>query len=254
MLRQKLCRIRQMADVEDLLKRCSVDSVVALFDEISEVLFWVKDCRHRVTDLNLAFAERVKMPRSEVIGKTDAELYFPEFAQIFMEDDRRVYQTGDPMRRKIELLSSRHAGVEWRSTTKLPLRDKHGTVVGTIGISRPLPNSVDALPIPYRAIGKIVEYAKTRLSYGVTVVDLASQASMSVATLERRFREHLRLSPRAFLGQLRVSLACELLRDTPLNMTEIALECGYDSPAAFSRAFRREMDVPPTEFRLRSRA
>lgn len=230
-----------------------MDSAVALFDELSDVLFWVKDASHRIAALNRAFAERVKLPRETILGQTDADLYYPELAQVFMEDDRRVFETGEPMRRKIELLTSRFGGVEWRSTTKLPVWDPNGQIIGTTGISRPLPNSADALPGPYRAIGQIVEYARGRLSDRVTVMDLAREAGMSIATLERRFREHLRLSPSAFLAQLRVTLACELLRDTPLNMTEIALECGYESPAAFSRAFRREMDQSPSGFRGRSR-
>ena len=88
----------------------------------------------------------------------------------------------------------------------------------------------------------------------MTVKEVAEQAGMSIATLERRFREHLRLSPRAFLAQMRLSQACQLLRDTPLNMQEIALECGYESPAAFSRAFRREMERSPSEFRQEVRS
>lgn len=242
-----------MDSAETMLANTSMDSAVALFDELSDVLFWVKDASHRIAALNRAFAERVKLPRETILGQTDADLYYPELAQVFMEDDRRVFETGEPMRRKIELLTSRFGGVEWRSTTKLPVWDPNGQIIGTTGISRPLPNSADALPGPYRAIGQIVEYARGRLSDRVTVMDLAREAGMSIATLERRFREHLRLSPSAFLAQLRVTLACELLRDTPLNMTEIALECGYESPAAFSRAFRREMDQSPSGFRGRSR-
>lgn len=242
-----------MDSAETMLANTSMDSAVALFDELSDVLFWVKDASHRIAALNRAFAERVKLPRETILGQTDADLYYPELAQVFMEDDRRVFETGEPMRRKIELLTSRFGGVEWRSTTKLPVWDPNGQIIGTTGISRPLPNSADALPGPYRAIGQIVEYARGRLSDRVTVMDLAREAGMSIATLERRFREHLRLSPSAFLAQLRVTLACELLRDTPLNITEIALECGYESPAAFSRAFRREMDQSPSGFRGRSR-
>jgi len=227
----------------------SIDSILALFDELDDVLFWVKDSSHRITALNRAFAERVKLPPFEILGKTDAELYYEELAQVFMDDDQRVLESGEPMRYKVELLTSRYSGVEWRNTTKLPVVNSDGRVVGTTGISRPLPNSSDALPGPYRAFGAIVEFARSNIGMRVTVKQIAEQAGMSIATLERRFREHLKLSPRAFLAQMRLSLACQLLRDTPLNMEEIALECGYESPAAFSRAFRREMGSSPSGFR-----
>ena len=232
----------------------SIGSILALFNQLDDVLFWIKDASHRITALNEAFAERVNLPPSVILGKTDSELYYEELAQVFMEDDQQVLESGEPIRNKLELLTSRYGGVEWRNTTKLPVVNLAGCVIGTAGISRPLPNSVDALPGPYRAFGEIVQYTRIKLSERVTVQEVAKQAGMSIATLERRFQEHLRMSPRAFLGQMRLTHACQLLRDTPLNMTEIALECGYDSPAAFSRAFRRKMERSPSEFRQFARS
>jgi len=243
-----------MANLEESLQQLPVDTVVALFNQLGDVLYWVKDEAHRITALNRAFAERVKLAPEEIIGKTDGELYYPELAAVFMADDRYVLETGNSVRRKIELLTSRHGGIEWRTTTKLPLRNPDGKVIGTTGISRPLPDSVEALPGPYRAIGKIVEFARVHLSERISVVDIARESGMSVATLERRFKEHFQLSPSGFLSQLRVSRACEFLRDTPLNITEIALECGYESPAAFSRAFRREAKQSPSDYRAASRS
>lgn len=242
-----------MEDLEDCLAQMPVSTVVTLFNHLEDVLFWVKDGAHRVIVMNRAFAERVKLEPNEILGKTDEELYYPEFAATFMADDRHVLNTGQAIRRKIELLASRHGGIEWRSTTKLPLFNRNGRVIGTTGISRPLPDSLEALPVPYRAVGKIVKYARERLSKSVTVAELARESGMSIATLERRFKRHFQLSPSRFLSQLRISHACELLRDTPLNMTEIALECGYESPAAFSRAFRRATSQPPSIYRAKSR-
>lgn len=243
-----------MKDFEDGFQQLPVATVVSLFNELGDVLYWVKDKTHRITALNRAFAERVKLAPEVIIGKTDEELYYPELAAVFMADDQYVLETGQTIRRKIELLTTRHGGIEWRSTTKLPLRNAQGEVVGTTGVSRPLPESVEALPGPYRAIGKIVEFARSHLSEHVSVGDIARESGMSVATLERRFKEHFQLNPSSFLSQLRVSRACELLRDSPLNITEIAVECGYESPAAFSRAFRREMRQSPSIFRASSRS
>lgn len=242
-----------MKDLDASLERLPVETVVTLFNQLGDVLYWVKDRQHRITALNRAFAERVKIAPAAIIGKTDAELYYPELASVFMADDRRVLETGQPMRRKIELLTSRHGGIEWRSTTKLPLRDSEGRIIGTTGISRPLPDSVESLPGPYRAFGEIVELARKHLSERISVADIARESGMSIATLERRFKEHIQVSPSSFLSQLRISRACDLLRDTPLNMTEIAIECGYESPAAFSRAFRRETNESPSGYRASSR-
>ena len=97
-----------------------------------------------------------------------------------------------------------------------------------------------------------MDYAREHLGDGVDVPQIARHAGMSVATLARRFRTHMRLSPGEFLAQLRISRACKLLTDSPLNVVEIAIDCGYESPSAFSRAFRRQMKMSPTAYRRRS--
>lgn len=225
------------------------ESLISLFQDLPDVLFWVKNVDLQIFALNSAFAERVNLPDSEILGKTDADLYFPDLARVFMADDRHVINTGEPIHRKFELLANRFGGVEWRSTTKLPLLDASGTVIGTTGISRPLDTRGDPLPAPYAAFANIVAYARDHVADGIEVPGIARHAGMSVATLSRRFREHMRLSPGEFLAQLRISRACKLLKDTPLNVTEVAMGCGYDSPSAFSRAFRRQMNMSPTAYR-----
>ncbi len=238
-----------MDKLPDILSTEALRAIIALFDDVSDVLFWYKDRRLRILALNNVFAERVNLSKEKVLGKTDADLYFTDMAQVFMADDRRVMRTGEPIRRKVELLANRFGGVEWRSTTKLPVRDARGAIVGTTGISRPLTGASGTLPPPYRAFGQIIDYCREHLSEGIGVEQMARHAGMSMATLARRFRQHLRLSPGEFLAHLRLSHACKLLADSPLNVTEIALECGYESPAAFSRAFHRQMQVSPSRYR-----
>jgi len=223
-------------------------SLLDLFEDFPRTLFWVKDRSLRIVRINRAFAERVNFGPDEIIGKTDADLYFPELARVFMADDRQVLRTGKGIHRKFELLANRYGGLEWRSTTKLPLR-RGDRIIGTTGISRPLDLGKDALPASYQALSRIVEHARDQLAGGIDVPAVARHAGMSVATLNRRFREHMRLSPGEFLAQLRISRACRLLRESPLNVMEIALDCGYESPSAFSRAFRRQMKMSPSAYR-----
>ncbi len=225
------------------------DGLIDLFNDLQDTLFWIKDARLRILAVNPAFAERVNIPENEIVGKTDADLYFPELARVFMADDRQVLESGRPIHRKYELLANRFGGVEWRSTTKVPLFNEAGQVAGTTGISRPLHNPGEHLPAPYAAFSHIVEYARQHLGEGVDVPRIARHAGMSVATLTRRFREHMRLTPGEFLAQLRISRACKLLADSPLNVAEIAGECGFADASAFSRAFRRQMRMSPSSYR-----
>ncbi len=231
------------------LLQCAIEPVLSLFNDVPEVLFWVKDRQCRILALNQTFAECVNLPKADILEKSDADLYFPEFARVFMEDDQRVMATGRAIHRKVELLANRFGEVEWRSTTKLPVQDNRGKVIGTAGISRAMTEAQEQMPAQYRAISQITRYCRQHMADGVDVASMAQGAGMSISTLTRQFKAHLRISPGEFLAQLRLSRACHLLTETPLNISEITFECGYESPAAFSRAFRRQMTMSPKDYR-----
>lgn len=232
------------------LLRQAPEALAELFDELPGVMFWVKDRQLRITHLNQAFANWVNKPKREILGCTDADLYFPELAKAFMADDRRVIETGESLHHKMELLANRLGEVEWRSITKLPIRDGRHRVIGTTGISMPGPyDAAASLPDRYDSISRIVRFARENVGEGVAVADIARHAGMSIPSLNRHFRRHLRISPGEFLAQMRVAKACRLLRETTMNVLEVGLEVGYTNAAAFSRAFHRQIGATPTDWR-----
>lgn len=231
------------------LSSLSAEDVCPLWGDLPDILFWIKDAQLRIQKLNSAFAERVQLPETDILGKTDADLYFPELAKVFMKDDLEVIRTGRSIHRKFELLANRCGGVEWRCTIKIPLRDKQGKIVGTTGISQPASTGKGDLPPDYAIFNRMVTFAQSRLGDGMDVPKLAQHVGISQATLQRRFQSHFGISPGEFLSQLRISITCQRLRESSLNITQIALESGYESPAAFSRAFRRQMGQSPREFK-----
>ncbi len=84
-----------------------------------------------------------------------------------------------------------------------------------------------------------------------TVAELARRVAVSRSALAARFPELLAISPIAYLTRWRIRLATNLLENPALSLTDVALRVGYDSESAFSRAFKREMDVPPALWRRR---
>ncbi|MGF1531088.1 MAG: helix-turn-helix domain-containing protein [Puniceicoccaceae bacterium] len=227
-----------------------VHALVQLVADLPETLFWVKNRRLELVAINQTFARRVKLPPEQVLGRTDAELYFSELARVFAADDLRVLETGEAIRGKYELLASPLGGLEWRLTSKFPVwHPASGEIIATTGISLPLDPFHRPLPSPYQTLGRLIETARHRLSEGLQVPQLASLAGMSIATLNRRFRQHFHISAGHFLQRLRLSKATQLLQVSPLNVSEVAIECGYESPAAFTRAFKRETGVSPSAYR-----
>ncbi|MEI9892410.1 MAG: PAS domain-containing protein [Chthoniobacter sp.] len=72
----------------------------------------------------------------EAYGKTDADFYGPEHAGEALYDERRLMESGQPLLGKVEYENLADGRRSWSLTTKLPLRDRQGRVVGTCGISR----------------------------------------------------------------------------------------------------------------------
>lgn len=82
-----------------------------------------------------------------------------------------------------------------------------------------------------------------------TVSKLASAVKQSRSNLSRRFGLLVGESPMRYLTNWRMQLAAQLLSTTDRRMAQIAETLGYDSEAAFSRAFRRAFALAPTEYR-----
>jgi AraC-like DNA-binding protein len=82
-----------------------------------------------------------------------------------------------------------------------------------------------------------------------TVDELAKEVGMSRAVLAKRFVDLVGQSPMQYLAGWRMHLARHLLRESNLDIGEIAGRVGYDSDAAFNRAFRRLVGAPPATWR-----
>jgi AraC-like DNA-binding protein len=87
-----------------------------------------------------------------------------------------------------------------------------------------------------------------------TVALLARRIGLSRTRLAERFRHFLGESPMAYLAKWRLKLGAEILQSTEHSVAEVAATVGYGSEAAFNRAFKREFDCPPAQFRRNHKA
>ncbi|MCK4917903.1 MAG: HD domain-containing protein [Candidatus Omnitrophica bacterium] len=115
------------------------DFLHGLFDNLPDAVYF-KDRKNRIIKVNKFYTKGTGMTEKDVIGKTDFDFFPYEQARIMAEDDNYVLRTGKPIVGKIEK-TFLPTGI-WNQviTTKLPMYDKFGNIIGTMGTTRDMSN------------------------------------------------------------------------------------------------------------------
>ena len=100
-----------------------------------------------------------------------------------------------------------------------------------------------------RVVGKALSLLHESPAHPWTVESLARQSGTSRSVLAERFAHYVGQTPMTYLARWRMALAANMLRGSSVSLTRVAEEVGYETDAAFSRAFRREFGQPPAAWR-----
>jgi AraC-like DNA-binding protein len=98
-------------------------------------------------------------------------------------------------------------------------------------------------------VGKALRLLHTDPIRDWTVEDLAREAGMSRSVLAQRFTDLVGETPMRYLATWRMQLAKQMMRDGTHNIQDVATRVGYESEAAFNRAFKRATGSPPATWR-----
>lgn len=224
-----------------------------LFDHAPDVAFFVKDSAGRYVAVNDSLIKRHGYRhKSQVLGRRPCDICPGDFGRLPAEQDAQVLRTGKPLIDHLEQQWYLPQQPVWCVTTKLPLRDAAGKVVGLIGISRDVRAPVDPRNIPVE-LAAALEGFENNLAEPVTPTILAQQAGLTPAKFARLIRRFFDLTPNQFLTQTRLAAAARLLRESDLIVANIAQACGFYDHSAFSRAFHSAMGVTPSAYREATR-
>jgi len=98
-------------------------------------------------------------------------------------------------------------------------------------------------------IEDVMQYIREHINEPLNREMLAAVAGFSVPHFHRVFTAHVGESAASYVRRLRLERAGRKLRMGAVNITEVALAAGYDTHAAFSKAFKQQFSLSPREFR-----
>ncbi len=233
-----------------VLTSLPVPALEALFDDMPEVAFFVKDRAGRYVCVNQSLVERCGLRnKRDLLGRRVHDFFAPDLARGYEAQDMAVLARGTSIRKRLELHRRAGGRMGWCLTTKLPLRDEAGEVAGVIGISRDVatPSASEHLP---RGVAEALEELGVRCGDArMSARMLASRAGMPAHRFARIVKRIFHLTPGQLISQARVGAAVHLLRTTKQSVAEIALASGFCDHSAFTRAFRVATGTTPTRFR-----
>ena len=98
-------------------------------------------------------------------------------------------------------------------------------------------------------VGGVLALLHRKPCHAWTVAELAAEAGTSRSVIAERFARFLGEPPLTYLARWRLQLAARLLQTTQKTVLHVASDVGYESEAAFNRAFKREFGLPPAQYR-----
>ena len=223
----------------------------ALFEHLPDVYYFVKDAEGRFVRANRAFVKLVHAAtEADVIGKRDHDFFPRGLAENYARDDRSVMESNQALIEKAELVRHADGSVDWFCTTKLPVLDAQQRAIGVCGITRDI-KQLSTSNARSTAWEPVLDIMLNQYASPLDTASLAARVGLSISQFNRQFRRRFHTTPRAYLTNVRLGVACHLLTTTELSMSEIALRTGFYDQSHFTNQFVKLRGVPPSKYRAR---
>lgn len=218
-----------------------------LFNELNDTYYFAKNKQGQFIYANKLLSERFQLSSAEsVFNKTDFDFFRLDIAEQIRKDDVWVMKSGQPIRKKLEIVNDKDQQTLWLITTKSPLYNIHGEVVGIEGLSIDASKTQTQLE-PYHVFKDCIDYIQKNYMHHIKMNDLASISNMSLSTFERQFKRHLGSTPVHYIKKVRIQEACGLLL-RGLGIPEVAHACGFCDQSYFGKEFKRLMATTPKQY------
>lgn len=235
-----------------LLSSAKVQSLVEIFDYMPDTYFWIKDLSGEYVWVNEKNMRHYNAKSVEDIqGKTDFEFCSKHLAEMYTQDDAAVAR-GMEITNKFEPIRQKDWTIKWHLTTKRPLVNEDGEIIGTFGFAKEFKEgqfpglfSEELLPV--------MDFIKSNIHSKIPIEKLADLSCLSVSAFERKFKKNFNITPREYIKQIRLHLVCQDLIKTNKSISEIALDCGFYDHSFMTSVFRSSLAMTPSQFRKKFR-
>jgi AraC-like DNA-binding protein len=99
------------------------------------------------------------------------------------------------------------------------------------------------------SVNKALEFLNEHYGEKISIHDMATAASCSVSHFSRIFKEETGIAPSDYIMMVRLDYAKRMLRSDEKTLTQVALDCGFNSSSYFSHCFSRAFNISPSDFK-----
>ncbi len=228
-------------------------SIVALFDRLPDIVFSIKDVQGRYVLMSEAAVVRCGLPnRQAVIGLSAFDLFPAPMAERYAQQDAELFRSGKPIIDNLDLTLYRDRSSGWCLTTKEPLRNAGGEIIGLACLSRDLAEPGRAALVDME-FADTIDYIHANLGGPLRVEEMARRAGVTPAQFDRRMKKIFQLSAGQYLMKTRVDAAARMLTESDESIAEISQLTGFCDQSSFSRRFRLLTNLSPSHYRKLTR-
>jgi len=238
---------------EDFLRSLSTEDLFLehLMDMFPDVALSVKDRDGRYVSANRSLLTRLGLKkRTEIVGKTPGELFPESMADRYVMQDERVLAAGAPVCNNLDVTIYPDGSHGWCLTSKFPLRDKEGRVVGIVCASKDI-NSPFKYGLVSERLAGTVDHILANFDSPLRLGDLAKMAALTVPQLERRFKKVFGETVMQFIQKTRLHAAMRMLEGSDEPIASVAAVSGFCDQSALTRKLKSVTGYTPRQYRKR---
>lgn len=234
---------------QGFLRRVSGAELAKLFDLVPDISFFIKDRKGRFITVNRRGCDYCGVKNAkDVIGKTDFDFFPHSRVADYKADDEMVMSTGRPIVNRLESAPEAEGSPRLVISSKIPLRDEKGVIIGIAGFSRQV-EQVRSGSSGEARFARVIDQMHQHPDEALSSAEMARMCGLSQSQFDRSFRRVFGSSARQYLLRVRVEAACRRLAETEETVAALAAELGFYDHAHFTRCFHRIMGLTPAEYR-----